>query len=52
MKAKHRNDYPSCRDKGTWVGGNPRYNRRRPTRGMGRGRGYKKAEPKAAGRDE
>jgi hypothetical protein len=39
---KHRNDYPCGRDKGATVGGNVRYDRVNPTRGMVPGKGYKK----------
>ncbi|MGH7174802.1 MAG: hypothetical protein ACREGR_00385 [Minisyncoccia bacterium] len=39
---KHPNDYPNGRDKGSWVGGNPRYSRSKPTKSMhGNGRGNK-----------
>lgn len=36
MRPKHRKDYNHC--KSGWVGGNVRYQRRRPTRGMGKAR--------------
>ncbi len=41
---KHRNDYPNGRDKGSMVGGNVRYDRRNPVRGMVQERGFKKSE--------
>lgn len=45
---KHRNDYPNGRDKGSMHGGNVRYDRKNPTRGMVQEKGYKKSEPSLA----
>ncbi len=40
---KDRRDYPCGRDKGAMYGGNVRYSRSKPTRGMKQGKGYKKS---------
>jgi hypothetical protein len=37
---KHKNDYPNCRDKGCMYGGNVRYDRKNPTKGMYSTRGF------------